>query len=140
MAIVRKTGTDIQELIERSAAARATLAVAKVELKQKLDVAGRVKESLSSKPAKLLGGTLVAGFLAKKMFFGKPKRPESKKSEKIQHLKKERGMLMGLFLLVVGLAKPVAKMYAGKLLKNYLENRFDSGVSARPQGYRKGHY
>lgn len=143
MAIVRKQGAELQALIERSDAARQVLVAKRVELSQKLDVVSRAKSNLTSNPAKLVGGSLVAGFVLKKVFFRKPKSRDSRKNEKIRHLKKERGLLVGLFALLAALAKPAAKMYAGKLLKNYLMNRFDAGATRHPHGrtgYRTGYF
>lgn len=133
MAIVRKTGVNIQKLIERSEAARGTLAEARVELRNKFDFASRVKETLTSDPAKLAGGSLLAGYILKKILFRKPKRSDPPKDRRISHLKKERGLLLGALAVVTAFAKPVAKIYATKLLKDYLKRRLEGGTGRRPE-------
>lgn len=132
MAIVRKTQIDFQKLIERSDSARETLAEARVELKNKFNVAAQVKEAVTSDPAKIAGGSLIAGYVLKKLLFRKPKRSDPPREHRISHLKKERGLLLGLLALITALAKPAAKMYAAKLVKQYLRNRFVSGSLSRP--------
>lgn len=133
MAIVRKTGVDIQKLIERSETARGILAEARVELRHKFDFASRMKEAFTSDPAKLVGGTVVAGYLLKKILFKKPKRSDPGKAQRISYLKKERGLLLGVLALLTTLAKPAAKMYATKLLKDYFKRRFEDGAGGRPE-------
>lgn len=140
MAILRKKQIDIGKLIERSEAARETLAEARIELKHKFAVAARMKEAITSDPAKIVGGSVVGGYILKKIFFRKSKRPERGRQERISHLKKERGFLLGLFALIAALAKPAAKMYAGKLLKDYLGRRFQTGSSGTPREFRGGYY
>ena len=132
MARIRKTGVDIQKLIERSEAARGTLAQARVELRHRFDFASRMKETLTSAPAKLIGGTVVAGYLLKKILYKKTRRSDSGKALRISHLKKERGVLLGVLAALTALAKPAAKMYATKLLKDYFKKRFESGSGRHP--------
>ncbi len=133
MAIVRKTGVDLQKLIARSESARATLAEARVELKNKLNVGSRIKDAVTSEPAKLIGGSLLAGYLIKKILFKKPKRTDPRGDIRISHLKTERGLLLGVLALITALAKPVAKMYATNVLKGYLERRFLAGPARPPR-------
>lgn len=132
MASIRKAGVDIQKLIERSEAARGILAEARVELRHKFDFGSRIKEALTSQPAKLIGGSVLAAILLKKIFSKKSTRSEPGKSRRISHLKKERGVLLGVLTMLVALAKPAVKMYASKLLKDYLGRRFDGGSGRRP--------
>ncbi len=133
MAHYRKERIDFQKLIASSEAARATLAEARVELKHKFDIVGRVKEAITSRPAAIIGGSVIGGFLLKKIFFGRAKRiPSGRADRKIKELKTERGFLVGLFALLLTVVKPAAKLYATKLLKDYFEKRNDSGGKGRP--------
>ncbi|MEP2775728.1 MAG: hypothetical protein ABJQ29_04620 [Luteolibacter sp.] len=133
---------DLGELIRRSEAARASLSQSGAELKQKFNLAGRAKDAVKKDPAKAIGGSLVAGFVLKKLLFRK-KKPSLRKAhqaEKITHLKKERGFLLGLLALLATLAKPAVKMYATKLLKDYLQRRFLVGSQGRPRAAPFRHY
>lgn len=130
MAYQRKESIDFQKLIQRSEEARVTLAEARIELRNKFDVIGRVKESLTSDPAKLVGGSLLGGFFLKKLIPRKKKTPTERnlrKTREISHLKTERGFLFGILALLAAFAKPLAKMYATKLVKDYLGNRLKGG-------------
>ena len=133
MAHQHKNKVDIQKLIERSEKARDTITEARLELKNKFDIAGRVRETLTSDPAKLVGGSVVGGYFLKKLFFRKKRRehPSYYNNQEVSHLKKERGFLLGAIAMIVALAKPVAKMYATKLLKDYLQRRLRGGTMER---------
>ncbi|MDP4625389.1 MAG: hypothetical protein NWT08_09660 [Akkermansiaceae bacterium] len=142
MAKQNKENPDLGELIRRSDAARASLSQSGTALKQKLNFAGRAKDAVIKEPAKAIGGSLVAGFILKKLLFRK-KKTSSKAFEqvaKISHLKKERGLLLGLLALLGTLAKPAVKMYATKLLKDYLKRRFLVGADSRPRAAPLRHY
>lgn len=126
----RKKHTDFAALIDRSERARATLAEARLEIKNKFDIAGRVRDTVTSEPAKIVVGSLAAFVVLKKLLFRK--KPPAPRSREISHLKTERGLLLGLLALLGALAKPAAKMYATKLLKDYLKYRFQPVAASRP--------
>ncbi len=134
MAHKNQDKVDIQKLIERSEKARETITEARLELRNKLDVAGRMREAVTSEPVKLVGGTVLGGYLLKKIFFRKKKaKPESfDRSKRVQEVKKERNFLFGILALGMAVAKPVAKFYATKLVKDYFRNQMQTGVARRP--------
>ncbi len=133
MAYQHQNKVDIQKLIERSEKARDTITAARLELKNKFDIAARIREVATSDPTKIVGGSLLGGFVLKKLFFRGRNRPGPRPPQRreISHLKKERGVLLGLLGLFMALAKPAAKMYATKLLKDYLKRRLHNGTMAR---------
>lgn len=134
MAHKHQEKVNIQKLIERSEKARETITEARLELKNKFDVAGRVREAVTSDPVKLVGGSLVGGYLLKKIFFRGKRHPKRapKHREEVNHLKKERGVLIGILGMFLALAKPAAKMYATKLIRDYFKKRLASGTAGRP--------
>ena len=130
MAYKHQNKVDIQKLIERSEKARETITEARLELKNKFDVAGRIREAVTSDPVKLVGGSLVGGFLLKKIFFRKRK---AESSYRVKEVKKQRNFFFGMLALAMAVIKPVGKIYATKLIKDYLRNRFETGIANRPQ-------
>ena len=124
---------ELAELIRRSEAARLSLSRSGARFKHKLSFAGRATDVVKSDPTKAIGGSIVAGFLLKKLLTRKKKSsPKASKLEtKVLHLKKERGLLLSLLALIGMAARPAAKMYATKLIKDYLQRRLHSGLAAR---------
>lgn len=131
MAKQNKAKSDLGELIRRSDNARASLSHAGAGLKEKLNFTGKAKSTLKEQPAKAIGGSLVAGFILKKILFRKKKPSTKSKSGKVSQLKKERGILITLLALLGAAAKPAVKMYATKLFKDYLKRRFMAGSQGR---------
>lgn len=132
MADQRKERIDFQKLIASSEAARATLVGARAELNDKFHLLGKIKQSVTTKPAALIGVSLLGGFLLKKTFFGRAKRISSRREDRETKVRKpERGLFLSLFALILAIAKPAAKLYATKLLKDYLEKRNHSGGKDR---------
>jgi hypothetical protein len=66
---------------------------------------------------KWLGGSLGVGFVGSLLFKSKGREP------KYEPIKKHRGWFIGLLLMMFSLAKPALKVYATKLLKDYLQNQ-----------------
>ena len=114
----------LEELVRSSEAARLQLTVSHAHLKHTLDLPARAKESLMKKPGQWLGGSLVAGFMGS-FLFRKKKAPA-----KVKKLKQQRGFLLGLLSLAFEMGKPLAEVYATKLLKDYLAARFVPGSRA----------
>ena len=101
-----------------------------------VDLPARIKASMSGSPAKWLGGSLAAGLAASLLF-----RPAKRKvTFRPAALKKERGFLPGLLALGYSLFKPAVKIYATKLLKDYLSHRLAVGARGRPSGMRTPPY
>lgn len=108
---------------------------AHARLRHSLDLPSRIKAAITGAPAKWLGGALIAGFGASFLF-----RPDKKKSTaKVAAVKKERGFLLGLLALGFTLFKPAVKIYATKLLKDYLSRRLMTGAEASPRAMRTPH-
>ena len=99
-----------------------------------LDLPSRLKASMSGSPAKWLGGSLLAGLGASLLFRSRKKNAPSRLAATV---KKERGSLLSL---VFSLSKPVLKIYATKLLKDYLARRLMAGEQGRPSATRTPPY
>lgn len=115
----------LEELVHASETSRFQLTESYAHMRSTLDVPSRIKHSLMEKPAKWLGVSLVAGFLAS-FLIRKKKAPP-----KVESLKRQRGFMFGLLTLAITLGKPLAKAYAAKVIKDHLEARFLSGKHAR---------
>jgi len=123
----------LAELVKRSEASRLTLSDAHAGLMHALDLPSRLKASMSGSPAKWLGGSLAAGLVASLLFRSRKKNPPSR----LATVKKERGSLLSL---AFSLSKPVLKIYATKLLKDYLARRLMAGEQGRPSATRTPPY
>ena len=99
-----------------------------------LDLPSRLKASMSGSPAKWLGGSLAAGLVASLLFRSRRKNAPSRLAATV---KKERGSLLSL---AFSLSKPVLKIYATKLLKDYLARRLMAGEQGRPSAMRTPPY
>lgn len=126
MAKSTQKSIELGELIRRSEVARLQLGQAHRQLKRKLDIPSRIQESLKSNPTKWLGGSLVTGFMGSFLFKSKSKKPKQADAS----LRKERGLVLGLLVMLFTLVKPAAKIYATKLLKDYLQKQ----LSRRTRG------
>ena len=98
-----------------------------------LDLPSRLKASMSGSPAKWLGGSLAVGLVASLLFRSRKKNLPSR----LATVKKERGSLLSL---AFSLSKPVLKIYATKLLKDYLARRLMAGEQGRPSATRTPPY
>lgn len=124
----------LAELVRRSEASRAKLSEAHGRMKRALDLPSRIRASVKEAPAKWLGGSVVAGLATSFLFrMGGRKTSSPKKA-----IKKERSFLFGLLALAFAASKPFAKIYASKLLKDYLMQRFAGAayVQDRPARLR----
>lgn len=103
---------------------------------RKFDIPARVKTAITGSPSKWLGGALLAGVGTSFLF-----RPGKRKAaEHAKKTKKQRGFFLGMLALLFTLSKPAMKIYATKLLKDYLSQRFESGAQARPVASRTSPY
>jgi hypothetical protein len=118
--------------VRQAEASRLRLSETHARLKRALDVPSRIKASVTDGPAKWLGGSLVAGIATSFLFRSRKK----KVSARARAVKKERSFLFGLLTLLFTLSKPVVKMYASKLLKDYLTRRFVGGAYGRAGSLR----
>ena len=99
-----------------------------------LDLPSRLKASISGSPAKWLGGSLAAGLVASLLFRSRKKNAPTRLAATV---KKERGSLLSL---AFSLSKPLLKIYATKLLKDYLARRLMAGEQGSPSGTRTSRY
>jgi hypothetical protein len=131
MAQQSEKQVNLAELVLRSEAARLRLGEAHAALRHKLDVPARLKDSLKAAPTKWIGGSVVAGIAASLLL-----RPKKKKPAQLKKAGKPRGFLFGLVVLAFTMVKPVAKIYATKLVKDYLKSQLRSGYDRRQLGAR----
>ncbi len=117
MAKSTQKSHELAELIRRSEAARIQIGHAHLQFKKKLDIPLRIRDSLKSSPMKWLGGSLGVGFLGSFLF--RSKRPEVRHEPE----KKHRGWFVGLLMMLFTLVKPSLKIYATKMLKDYLQHQ-----------------
>jgi hypothetical protein len=117
MAKPTQKSPELEALIKRSEAARFQIGQEYLQLKQKLDVPLRIRDSLKSNPLKWLGGSMGAGFLGSFLFRSK----RGKATDKVE--KKHRGWFVKLLLMLFPLVKPTIKIYATKLLKDYVQGQ-----------------
>lgn len=122
MAKPTQKSLEIAELIRRSEAARAQIGQAHLQLRKKLELPLRIRDSLKSSPLKWLGGSLGVGFIGSLLFRSRRREP------KYEPETKHRGWFVGLLMILFGLVKPTLKVYATKLLTDYLQNQ----LGARP--------
>lgn len=115
----------LAQMVRVSEASRLVLTDSHAHMRRALDVPARIKESLLEAPGKWLGGSLVAG-LAASFLFRRKKPPE-----KVKELKRQRGFLLGLLSLAFAMGKPIAKVYATRMLRDYLASRIASGSQGR---------
>lgn len=117
---IEKTMT-LAELVRASEASRLRLTEAHARVSHALDFPSRLKGSLLEKPAKWLGGSLAAG-IAAGFLFKKSRHPEPRK---------HHGRVFSIFALAFTMGKPLAKAYALKLLKDYVQARLTEGNRER---------
>lgn len=88
-----------------------------IELKQKLDVPGRVKKSLAEKPAAWFGGSLGMGFVLSKL---------------VAHRRKKTAKRRGLLGFLLGSAFALAKPSLKTMVANEVVRRLKSRYGPRP--------
>jgi hypothetical protein len=113
----------IDALLRRSETARRRLAFDLGELKHRVDVPARLKESLQMNPSRWLGGSLVAGLVSS--FVLRRRKPKAVPLEK----KVQRAGLAGLALTAGGaLVRPILT----SLVKGYLQRTLASRLGPPP--------
>lgn len=104
----------VTELLRRSQLARERLTVDLAEFKHRVDVPGRLKDSLQSNPTAWIGGGLAAGLMASLALRRGRSAPE----------KTRRAGLTGLALTAAGaVARPMLKAWLGGKLRDALASR-----------------
>jgi hypothetical protein len=101
--------SEIQRLIQLSAASRRFLETEATSLKNRLDVPSRVRESLKRNPSTWMAGSMVSGLAASLLF---RRRPAA--------VKKTRGLPAILLGLTLTAARPMAKVWLANQLKQWI--------------------
>lgn len=123
MAHLSATSKRLAELVKNSEASRLVLSDAHAGLMHAVDLPARLKSTMFSSPAKWLGGSMVAGLVVSLLFRSGKMDATSRNTT----AKKERGIMLGLLSLAFSLSKPALKVYATKLLRDYLARRLAAG-------------
>lgn len=99
---------EVDKLIDRIATSRDSIEIHARELRRKLDLPSRIKQSILSKPLAWFGGSLGAGFVASRLL----RRPKKEK--------KSGGWIVLIFGSLFTLAKPILK----NVITSELQRRF----------------
>jgi hypothetical protein len=99
-------------IIARLDAARATLGAEVREVRQRLDVRTRLRQSVLTRPLVWLGGSAAVG-LAASLLLRRRSRPA-----KVEKVEKERGIFGFLLGSAFSLARPALQAWAMKELRN----------------------
>lgn len=119
--------SEVERLIQLSAAARSRLTHDANALREKLDVPARIRHSLHDKPGLWLTGSIVSGLAASMLFRGK----KSSRAEKSRGI---GGTLLGLTLTT---ARPLLKIWLGDALRKWLIQRVASSLTPHPAADRE---
>lgn len=110
--------TEIQALIERSAAARQHLGVGITHLREKLDAPARVRESILAHPGRWLAGATASGWMVSRLVF--------RKSKKVNHVRRSRSLPISLLRLAGNAVMPAIKIWLLAQIKSYVANRYQA--------------
>lgn len=121
--------SEVERLIQLSAAARSRLTHDAIALREKLDVPTRIRHSLHDKPGMWLTGSILSGLAASMLF----RRKKSARTEKSRGL---AGTLLGLVLTT---ARPLLKIWFGNALKKWLSQRIATSLVSSPETQRQLH-
>lgn len=114
---------EILRLTARSAAARNALAKDVVKLRQHMDVAGRIRETLRGKTSTLLIGSTIAGLAAGLLI------PRSRRSAPAAPAHRGSSALQRVLGMAWSAAQPFVKMWLTNQLQTWLAQRAISTVS-----------
>jgi hypothetical protein len=118
--------SEVERLIQLSAAARSRLTHDAIALREKLDVPTRIRHSLQEKPGIWVTGSIVSG-LAASMLFRHKKSAATEKSRGLS------GTLLGLTLTT---ARPLLKIWLGDALRKWLSQRISTSLVSNPTIHR----
>ncbi len=107
---------EILRLLARSAAARSAIQTEVDKLKQRLNVAGRLRDSLRSKPSSWLLGSTAAGLAAGILF------PRFRRASPSSPLR-GKSTALRLLGLAWSAAQPFAKVWLANQLRSWLAHR-----------------
>jgi hypothetical protein len=115
---------DIAELVRQSEAARSALSSDFLQLRQRIDVPSRLRDSLKANPTGWLVGALSSGFVASTMFRRKAATPSGL-------LQKKRSLPVALLGLTLTAVRPLAKHWLSGQVKTYLSGKLQTPPAAR---------
>lgn len=121
--------SEVERLIQLSAAARSRLTHDAIALRDKLDVSARIRHSLHDKPGMWLTGSIVSGLAASMLF----RRKKSARAEKSRGL---AGTLLGITLTT---ARPLLKIWLGNALRKWLSQRIATSHVSNPETQHQLH-
>ena len=118
----------LTELTQQAAASRLVISQGYVQLRNRLDVSARIKDSIERHPTKWVSGTLAAGLFVSRFF------RTGKKAARVVAATSgsSHGLLFRSATMVFSLSKPFLKTYALKLLQDYLRQRYSNEQENRP--------
>lgn len=114
---------EILRLLDRSAAARSVLRSEVDTLKQRLNVTGRLRDSLRSKPSSWLLGSTAAGIAAGILF------PRFRRRTPTSAASRSKNTTLRLIGMAWSAAQPLVKLWIANQLRSWLAHRTTSPVS-----------
>ncbi|MGJ8633556.1 MAG: hypothetical protein ACSHX7_06525 [Luteolibacter sp.] len=136
MAKSTKEKQELKQLVEQAEQARAKISATSTKVSKKLNFVGQAKGSVKKDPMKWVGGSAALGLVASFLLRPKKKKVVVKASRLAAVPRSPGGFVWKLLVLIVKFVKPAAKIYATKLVKDYLQGQIQSGASARPRPAR----
>lgn len=106
----------IQNLIRQAQSARVCITREVADLKAKLDVPARLKNSLRIHPTGWLVGSLTSGFIGSLLLRGR-------RSSSAKRTRRTGGLLFSLLGLALTAVRPLAKVWLKDQVKNYLSGK-----------------
>lgn len=113
---------EIERLIRLGEAARSSLEVEAVSIRQRFDIPARLRDSLKSHPTGWLVGSLVSGLGASMLISRRPPARE----------KKSRGLPLTLLGLSLTAVRPIAKIWLTDQVKQYFSAPRAAPMTDRP--------
>ena len=121
--------SEVERLIQLSAAARSRLTHDAIALREKLDVSARIRHSLHDKPGMWLTGSIVSGLAASMLF----------RRKKTAHAKISRGLAGTLLGITLTTARPLLKIWLGNALRKWLSQRIATSLVSNPETQHQLH-
>lgn len=121
--------SEVERLIQLSAAARSRLTHDATALREKLDVPTRIRHSLQEKPGIWVTGSIVSGLAASMLF----------RHKKSAATEKSRGITSTLLGLTLTAARPMLKIWLGDALRRWLTHRMTATLVSNPTVSQPSH-
>ena len=138
MAKPTKNEQELKEAIAQAEKARVRLTSTGSKVSNKLNVVGQAKGDVKKDPITWVGGSALIGLIAS--YILKPKKKRIKAPAHANRLaappRSAGGFIWKMLVMIVRLAKPAAKIYLGKVAKDYIQKKSSYAVPARPRRAR----